>query len=52
MKIIVFFSGTGTNLKSILEHQKEYDYEVCSCFTNNPEAAGLSFAKNIRLIAK
>ena len=52
MKIIVFFSGTGTNLKSILAHQKEYDYEVCSCFTNNPEAAGLSFCKEYEIDCK
>ena len=52
MKIIVFFSGSGTNLQSILEHQKEYDYEVCSCFTNNPEAAGLSFCKEYKIDCK
>ena len=52
MKIVVFFSGTGTNLKSILDHQEEYDYEVCSCFTNNPKAAGLSFCKEYKIECK
>ena len=45
MRIVVFFSGTGTNLKSILDHQNKYGYEVCSCFTNNPEAKGLIFCE-------
>ena len=45
MKIVVFFSGTGTNLRSILDHQKKYGYEVCACFTNNPKAEGLIFCQ-------
>ena len=52
MRIIVFFSGTGSNLKSILEHQKKYGYEVCSCFTNNPMAGGLSFCKEHNINCK
>ena len=45
MKIIVFFSGTGTNLKSIIENQKKYGYEVTSCFTNNPKANGINICR-------
>lgn len=45
MKIVVFFSGTGTNLKSILDHQNKYGYKVCACFTNNPNAEGLIFCE-------
>ena len=45
MKIVVFFSGTGTNLRSILDHQNKYGYEVCACFTNNPKAEGLTFCQ-------
>ena len=41
MKIVVFFSGTGTNLESILREQKNYDYEVIGAFTNNPNAKGI-----------
>jgi len=52
MKIVVFFSGTGTNLKSILEHQNQFDYEVCACFTNNPEAKGLIFCKEYGINCK
>ena len=37
MKIVVFFSGTGTNLKSFLEQEKDLSYEVVSTFTNNPK---------------
>ena len=52
MKIVVFFSGTGTNLKSILDHQGEYGYEVCFCFTNNPEAEGLVFCEEYSVNCK
>ena len=41
MKIVVFFSGTGTNLESILNKQKDFGYEVISAFTNNPNAEGI-----------
>ena len=52
MRIVVFFSGTGTNLKSILEHQKKYNYEVCSCFTNNPIAGGIGFCNEYKIDCK
>ena len=52
MKIVVFFSGTGTNLKSILDHQNQFDYEVCACFTNNPDAKGLIFCKEYGINCK
>ena len=43
MKIVVFFSGSGTNLKSIIDGQTKYDYEVIAAFTNNPQAGGIEF---------
>ena len=52
MKIVVFFSGTGTNLKSILDHQNQFDYKVCACFTNNPDAKGLIFCKEYGINCK
>ena len=52
MKIVVFFSGTGSNLKSLLDHQVEYGYEVCSCFTNNPKAEGLVFCEEYKVNCK
>ena len=48
MKIVVFFSGTGTNLESILREQKNYDYEVVSAFTNNPDAKGIQICKEYK----
>ncbi|MDC2989615.1 phosphoribosylglycinamide formyltransferase [Gammaproteobacteria bacterium] len=44
MKIIVFFSGTGTNLRSFLEQENDLNYEVVSTFTNNPKAGGIKIA--------
>ena len=48
MKIVVFFSGTGTNLESILREQKNYDYEVIGAFTNNPNAYCITTRKKYR----
>ena len=44
MKIVIFFSGTGTNLKSFLEQEDDLNYEVVSTFTNNPKAPGIEIA--------
>ena len=44
MKIVVFFSGTGTNLRSFLEQEDDLSYEVVSTFTNNPKANGIQIA--------
>ena len=52
MKIVVFFSGTGTNLESILKEQKNYDYEVVSAFTNNPDAKGIQICKEYKTECK
>ena len=46
MKIVVFFSGTGTNLASIIKGQSTYNYEVVSCFTNNPKASGIKYCQD------
>lgn len=52
MRIIVFFSGTGTNLESIINNQKKYGYEVCACFTNNPKAGGIHICEDHGLECK
>ena len=52
MKIVVFFSGTGTNLESILKEQKNYGYEVVSAFTNNPDAKGIQICKEYKIECK
>lgn len=44
--IVVFISGTGSNLQSILAKQSEYDYRVSLVVTNNNEAEGLNFAEH------
>lgn len=44
-KIAVLFSGTGTNLAYILEHLHEQSVEVVVALTNNPNAGGITFAR-------
>jgi len=44
-KIAVLFSGTGTNLKYILEHLHGKEVEVVVALTNRPDAGGIAFAK-------
>ncbi|RUM75206.1 MAG: phosphoribosylglycinamide formyltransferase [Sulfurovum sp.] len=44
-KIAVLFSGTGSNLKYILEHLHGKKLEVVVALTNRPEAGGIVYAK-------
>ncbi len=44
-KIVILFSGTGTNMKYILEHMHSIDIEVVAAITNNPKAKGIEIAK-------
>jgi len=44
-KIAVFISGTGSNLASIIEKQKQMDYQVDLVVSNNKHAKGLQFAR-------
>ena len=44
-KIAVLFSGTGSNLKYILEHLHGKAFEVVVAITNKPDAGGIAFAK-------
>ena len=44
MKIVVFFSGTGTNLRSFLEQEDNLNYDLVSTFRNNPNANGIHVA--------
>ena len=52
MNIIVFFSGTGTNLQSILQNEKKFNYKVISTFTNNPYAYGIDISKDYSVDCK
>ncbi|WP_457603321.1 phosphoribosylglycinamide formyltransferase [Nitratifractor sp.] len=44
-KIVVLFSGQGSNLAYILEHLRGKKLEVAAAITNNPEAGGIAHAK-------
>ncbi len=46
MNIIVFFSGSGTNLKSIIDGQAHYGYKVIGALTNNPDAGGVKICNS------
>ena len=46
MNIIVFFSGSGTNLKSIIDKQAHYGYKVIGALTNNPDAGGVKICNS------
>ncbi|MDD2942512.1 MAG: phosphoribosylglycinamide formyltransferase [bacterium] len=48
LKIVVFISGRGSNLKAILSHIQDGSLkaEVCAVISDKPEAAGLELAKN------
>lgn len=47
-KIVVFISGSGTNLQAMIDAQKagKISGEICGVFCNKPEAYGLERAKN------
>jgi phosphoribosylglycinamide formyltransferase-1 len=44
-RVAVLFSGTGTNLKYILEHLHGKELEVVVALTNRPDAGGIAFAQ-------
>lgn len=49
-KIIVMFSGTGTNLKAICEYAKiNSSYEVIATITNKADAGGIKIAENFNI---
>jgi phosphoribosylglycinamide formyltransferase-1 len=47
-KLVVFISGQGSNLNAIISacNNNEINAEVVAVITNNPEAYGLTYAKN------
>ena len=46
-KLVVLFSGTGTNLAYILKHlHQKNDFEVVMALTNNPNAKGIEIANS------
>jgi phosphoribosylglycinamide formyltransferase-1 len=48
-KIAVLFSGTGSNLKYILEHLHGRELEVVVALTNRPNAGGIEFANEYNI---
>jgi formyltetrahydrofolate-dependent phosphoribosylglycinamide formyltransferase len=44
--IIVFISGTGSNLESLIKNQESYNYKISLVVSNNDKAAGLNIAKS------
>jgi phosphoribosylglycinamide formyltransferase-1 len=48
-KIAVLFSGTGSNLKYILEHLHGKKVEVVVALTNRPDARGIIFAQEYNI---
>ena len=52
MRIVVFFFVIVINLNSIIDNQDRFGYEVCSCFTNNPNAGGIDICKDQALDCK
>lgn len=45
MRIAVLISGTGSNLKALIDHQKGAHYEINCVLSNRPNAAGITFAQ-------
>ena len=52
MKIVIFFSGIGTNLEAIIKQQGDYKYEVIAGFTNNPNAYGIKICEKYNIDCK
>ena len=53
-KIVVLFSGSGTNLKNLIEkiHKKEFNgvkIVISKTITNNPTAGGIQFSKEANI---
>ncbi len=53
-KLVVLFSGEGTNLENIIKklHKKEFEgkkIEIVKAITNNPHAKGIEKAKNYEI---
>jgi len=45
-RIVVLFSGAGSNLAYILKHLHGRELEVAAAITNNPEAGGIAIAES------
>ena len=52
IKIAVFISGTGSNLKNLIFFSKRKNYEVKLVISNKRNAKGLIFAKQYKIPTK
>ena len=52
IKIVVFISGTGSNLKNLIIFSKRKNYEVKLVISNKRNAKGLIFAKQYKIPTK
>ena len=52
IKIAVFISGTGSNLKNLIIFSKKKNYEVKLVISNKRNAKGLIFAKQYKRLNK
>lgn len=48
-KIVILFSGTGSNMEYILQHLHGKYLEVVATITNNPDAKGIDIAKKFSI---
>ncbi len=48
-KIVILFSGAGSNLQYILKNMHKKELEVVAVLTNNPEAGGIEIAKSFQM---
>lgn len=46
-KIVILFSGRGSNMQSIIKKLHGKSVDVVAAITNNPKAAGIEAAKNL-----
>ena len=54
IKIAVFISGKGSNLKNLINHSLKVDskFKINLIISNNPKAKGLIYAKEYRIKKK
>ncbi len=54
INISIFISGTGSNLKNLINHsfKKNSKFKVVLIISNNPKAKGLNYAKKFRIKKK
>ena len=54
IKIAIFISGNGSNLKNLINHslKKNSRFKITLIISNNPKAKGLNFAKKFKIKKK